>query len=335
MEKKPAYERIVRHLEHLRRQEYLTESQKRWPDFLFHFTDIVNACRVLTDHALFSRHEMETSGKLATDSASPEIIQATPDEWKEYVRLYFRPRTPTQYRNEGIRPRGHLELGGAHCPTPVFFLFKAETVLSLADSLFSNGNLRANRVEVGASADFFTALPFAKIYHDASLHEMNEKEKTTIIFHRQAEVIIPRMLSLDHLCFIYCRSQAEFETLMCLLSPEVRRRWEKKIGVDSKRMFFFSNWTFVERVFMDSRRIHFTFHSSIIEQNHPAFHARLEITNLPENKKYSWESRNFVPPTQRPMEFSIPEWQSYHIAFSLDDHLVYMGDYAADASLVF
>ncbi len=74
--------------------------------------------------SLLSRRQLEKSGKLLTDIAGPEIIESTPDEWKRFVRLYFRPRTPTQYRNEGIRPKGSLKLG-AHCPVPVIFLFDA------------------------------------------------------------------------------------------------------------------------------------------------------------------------------------------------------------------
>lgn len=36
--------------------------------------------------------------------------------------LYFRPRTPTQFHNEGIRPPLQRGQSGAHCPVPIFFV---------------------------------------------------------------------------------------------------------------------------------------------------------------------------------------------------------------------
>jgi hypothetical protein len=54
------------------------------------------------------------------DNASRNVMANTDPYVRDFVRLYFRPQTPTQYRNEGIRPKNMRELE-SHCPVPVFF----------------------------------------------------------------------------------------------------------------------------------------------------------------------------------------------------------------------
>ena len=186
---------ILSHLRSLKDTSWIAESQSRWPDFLYHFTDIHNAIEILRKGELICRSELESTGSLATDIASPEVISSTSDRWKDYVRFYFRPKTPTQYRNEGFRPRNQRELGGAHCPVPIFFLFDIKPIVSREETKFSDGNLAAD-ANVDSTAAFFTSLPFEKIYHERSLWGLDEGEKRKIIFHRHAEVIVPQAVEL-------------------------------------------------------------------------------------------------------------------------------------------
>jgi hypothetical protein len=137
---KPNTPRIRKVLRDLKNAPWLVTARAWWPDYLFHFTDIRNAVSILREGALLSRQEATERGVMVTDNASQEIISQTDDKWQDHVRLYFRPRTPTQYRNEGFRPSDQRELG-AHCPVPVYFLFDSFQVLSREDSLFSGGNL--------------------------------------------------------------------------------------------------------------------------------------------------------------------------------------------------
>jgi hypothetical protein len=185
---KPGYERVFQHIDSLSRQSWLANSQKFWPHHLFHFTDIKNAKSILTEGALFSRQRLIEMRKLDIDIASPEIIKTTPEKWKNHVRLYFRPRTPTQYRNEGIRPKDKLEYGGAHCPIPIVFIFDAKKILTLQSTSFSNGNLAAGGVEVDNNVDFFLSLPFEKIYHDTGFSRLDQSERNSIKFHRHADI---------------------------------------------------------------------------------------------------------------------------------------------------
>jgi len=103
-----------------------------WPRYVYHFTDVHNAASIIRSGYLYSRAEAEQRGLMKVDNASPEIIQRTRPEHLQYVRLYFRPRTPTHYRNEGIRPINQRKLV-AHCPIPVYFCLDALTVLGRAN----------------------------------------------------------------------------------------------------------------------------------------------------------------------------------------------------------
>jgi hypothetical protein len=66
-----------------------------------------NAIKILESGQLLSRKKLIEAGEMITDNASAEVIDNTDEAWKGYVRLYFRPRTPTQHNNQGFRPEPH------------------------------------------------------------------------------------------------------------------------------------------------------------------------------------------------------------------------------------
>lgn len=324
---------ILEHIETLKKQAWLEADQQWWPDYLFHFTDLMNAVSILERGELLSRLELEKTGAMASDNASPDVISQTDPKWKEYVRLYFRPRTPTQYRNEGFRPVKQRELGGAHCPAPIIFMFDAKKILVQSRTRFSDGNLAAANALVGESAKFFASLPFKKVYHDASLWNFSEPEKRNIIFHRHAEVIFPKRLDLAALKWIWCRSQAEFETLLSSLSEEARRNWEKKIGVSGKPRFFFARWCFVERAELTADAIVLKFNPST--ETRGPFHARLEIVESKSGITYTWEEGNFeIEDSQFDLrELKYPE--RYQVSLWLDGQIAYRNQYLGEESPTF
>ena len=325
---KPGYEKISHHIEHLVRQPWLAKSQEFWPRYLFHFTDITNAGHILANDILHCREILENSGPSFIDIAGPQIIKETPQIWKQYVRLYFRPRTPMQYRNEGIRPKEKLELD-AHCPVPVILVFDAKKILTLQTTQFSNGNLRANRVKVSGDTDFYLNLPFEKIYHDSGLHQLNEDEKREIIFHRHAEVIIPKEMDLTGLRYIFCRSHAEFETLINLLPSRKRIKWRYFIRIEPT--LFFKDWFFVKKASLNSSSVTF----SISTVHGPSsFHARVEIEHPETKEKYSWQEQNYNPKeilTFNLSNLSHPDY--YKISFYLDNHLAYQNIYRDESGI--
>jgi len=230
-----------------------------WPRYVYHFTDVHNAASIIESGHLYSRAEAVQRGLMKVDNASGEIIQQTRSEHLKYVRLYFRPRTPTQYRNEGIRPINRRELGGAHCPIPVYFCFDALAVLARDDTEFSDGNMASAWVSHSGERDFFLSIPFHLVFHNRGFAP---EERDEIVFRRNAEVLVPGSLPLDPaLKFIACRSAAERQTLLHLLPPNLRRQWAPRIRLGEQGLFE-RKWTYVEEVVVVDDRVTFRFNPS-------------------------------------------------------------------------
>ena len=300
-----------------------------WPDCLFHFTDIRNAASILRAGAVYSRNEAERRGLMATDSASGQIIGNTSDEWKDQVRLYFRPKTPTQYRNEGFVP-AHMRYYGAHCPVPVYFIFDANAVLSRADSRFSDGNLASSGSKTFSTAAELSGLPFGEIYHNDPI-PLDEPAKGSIIFHRQAEVIVPDWLSLDALRGVVCRSRGEYETLMHILPPQALARWGHiPIRVADRMDLFNKQWPFVESVDLDSRRVVFNFNLPVNRPGGP-FHAESIVTDTLSNLRHTWESGSYTFQNELSLDLeSVGPFEDYSVRLLLDGHLAYADRYQGD-----
>lgn len=204
MHQKPDAESIRIFLEELGNQDWVRRSEKRWwPQLLFHYTDVNNAVRILQDGYLYSREQLENEKGLVVSSGSSAVLAGTDTTIKECVRLYFRPRTPTQFHAEGVRSRPVLARSmfpDAHCPVPVFFLFDSASILTRADSLFSDGSLASPKAQIFKTANELMDLPWTKIYHNSWFDVNKDRD---IVFRRGAEVIVPGRLDLESLRFIY------------------------------------------------------------------------------------------------------------------------------------
>ena len=291
---------LKEHLRRLKQEAWLGRARQWWPDFLFHCTDIQNVVNILKSGELLSRIQVQETSQLKVDIASPEIIKQTSVEWQDYVRLYFRPRTPTQYRNEGFRPKeqwGH----GAHCPVPVYLLLDAFSVLSRAESLFTDGNIAAGTVPMDSVHQLRT-IPFNLVYHDTWFDPPN---RSTIVYHRNAEVLVPKRLDLGAIRRICCRSEAEYETLLHLLPPGTRSRWVNKIGVQSPLNLFHNRWTFVQQTEMSDEKLILRFNQTT---NTPGpFDARIAISEImsESSKTYKWRNQNFVTGPNAELRFTL------------------------------
>ncbi len=225
---------LIRHVE--RWSAHASMRGREWvPRFLYHFTDLRNAVGIVKNSCIFPRETAISRGLMANDNASESVIASTRDEARAKARLYFRPRTPTQYRNEGTRSPQELEMG-AHCPVPVFFLFDFVGVLSQPGVEFSDGGLGTSRARIGASRSLFESIPFQLVYHDAAV---DRSERDEVVFRRHAEVLVAEGLGLDnHLKYIVCRSDAERRTLAELANPSIAR-WRDKLVTAERQLFFF------------------------------------------------------------------------------------------------
>ena len=316
---------IRQHLDELRKAPWLGRNRQWWPACLFHCTDISNVVSILRQGEIVSRRRITSTGQLPRDIASPEVIAGTDPEWQDYVRLYFRPRTPTQYNNEGFRPIGQWAWN-SHCPVPVYLIFDSLAVLSRKDSCFSDGNLGSAYTHVDSNPSFLEQIPFDFVYHDTWF---GPAERDQIVHHRNAEVLVPQRLGLESLRYIGCRSDAEYETLLHLLPTGTRSRWVGKLGVGPNLQLFNRKWTFVEQVEMSTTKAVFRFNSSSCTPGPFDTHLRLEETAT--GMKYGWQNKEYQ--CNQVLELSLSNLQNpsdYTARLFLDDQLAYANRFQGD-----
>jgi hypothetical protein len=129
---------------------------------------------------------------------------------------------------------------------PVFFVFDAKPMLTREAARFSNGNLASPGAQLGKTATFFRNPPWDAIYHDEALRD--PITKSSIIFHRNAEIVFPDAVDLDDLREVVCRSGPEMDSLLFGLGSS-RPRWQDMIRVRRRdERLFFWEWTYIESV---------------------------------------------------------------------------------------
>ncbi|NJN94192.1 MAG: DUF4433 domain-containing protein [Anaerolineales bacterium] len=289
-----------------------------WPRYVYHFTDVNNAVQIIQSRYLYCRTEVEHQNLMAVDNASPTIIQQTHPEHLNYVRLYFRPRTPTQYRNEGLRPIGQRQLDGAHCPVPIYFCFDSFTVLSADETRFSNGNIGSPRAIHSAERDFFFNIPFQLVFHD---EWVSPQERDEIIFRRNAEVLVPDRLALEPaLKFIACRSVAERQTLLHLLPIGLASRWAPRIRLGELGLFY-RRWTYLEEVVTVDNRVIFRFNPNT--ETAGPFQVRFSYQEQGAETVRIWEGQKDRLDSK--LSFQLAEARWGIATLHLDDSLAFAG----------
>jgi hypothetical protein len=236
------------------------------------------------------------------------------------VRLYFGPRTPTQYRNEGIRPSQELTSEGAHCPVPVFLLFDSQELLTQKGVFFTNGNFAyhgQDQFEMGDSADFLSGLPFEAIYHRGIIHG-DQDERSLITFHRHAEVLVQDELGLDSLKWIVCRTGPERDTLLSLLKKDAKS-WESVIRLEGvSENFFERRGTYVEKVVFSQSRLTFTLRPKL-----GPFEVALTLRD-PRDGSVLRRQKEKADRLGRSKEITVPKGiQKVHVILRIDGHLAY------------
>lgn len=177
------------------------------------------------------------------------MINATLDEVKQYGRLYFRPLTPTQYHNEGYKPK-HIRKSevNANCPIPIFFCLDAEEILKMEGTYFVEKGLAGSHHERLKRGEMeFENLNFSKIYHNGP-HDLG----SDITQYRQSEIVRAGGIPITNVIRkIYCRSLAEKQTLLHLLQRQLPYKYKKYYGMieyNPKLSMFFNNGIFIKTV---------------------------------------------------------------------------------------
>lgn len=220
-------------------QQFQGTYRAAWPSRTFHHAPLENAIEILKRGQILSRNA--SNGVRKIDVASREVVN-TRDEAHNYARMYFRPRTPTQFHIEGIRKESECRFGReTHAPILVMFVLDARKVLRLPGVRFSNQNMQRLATESGDDENYFSEIPFSKVFHDSGIGGDH-----SIIAHRHAEVLAPSPLELSScLQRVCCRSEAERKTLLNLLGSS---KWSSRIDVANDITVFQREYAFVEEV---------------------------------------------------------------------------------------
>jgi hypothetical protein len=323
---KPDSQKIIDFIDKLENEPNIKNSERSfWPSFIFHYTPLQTAVKILQDEKLKSRYSLEENNELTMSIGSRVILERTAPHKIKFVRLYFRPRTPTQFHIEGIRTKPEISGFNVHCPIPIFFLFESRKLLVLPETLFTNGNFSKGYVKIGNSAEFLESLPFEKIYH---LGPYNPRINFEIKFHRCAEVLYPNELDLSTLKYICCRSEAEKDTLLHQLPFKIWSDWHSKAIVSRTRLFE-AKWTYLEKVQLLKNEALLYF--SPDSKTPGPFLAKLEIVDNDTGKIYTKEIADFYTNTVSAFKVNIPrDINSYMIKLCLDDNLCYQNSFSED-----
>jgi ssDNA thymidine ADP-ribosyltransferase, DarT len=221
-----------------------------WPSLLFHHAPVQNAVGIIQSGEIRSRRQ--TQGQRPLDVAGAGVIDHR-QRAHDFSRLYFRPRTPTQYHIEGIRRANECQYGpAAHAPVLVMFALEARSILTMPTTRFSDINMQRDEARDGETDAFFGTIDFNKVYHEGGFGG-----DASIANHRAAEVLCHSPLSLtDHLKWIVCRSEAERETLIHMAGAAGRALRPKIVTSDDGKVFE-KRYAFVEKVYASPEGISF------------------------------------------------------------------------------
>lgn len=234
-----------------RNRAMMSAGYEWWPAFIYHFTDIQNAVSILKDGRILCRADAEGQHKMCNENASKAVIDMTDPDVTAYARFYFRPKTPTQYHNEGYKhPNARRFIEGANIPVPIFFLFDTIEMLNTDGVVFSTESQAGHGTDWHAGPDNFGKLAFSEIYNDGPMQNIEHEKKV-----RQAEIAYHGSFEIkNRLKFILCRSEPERITLLSLLESEsidLLRKYQGIIKTNTTKMFY-KNGQYVKDVLMDN-----------------------------------------------------------------------------------
>ena len=294
------------------------EGRAWWPRFVYHYTDVNNAISILNTGVLYSRAQARARSLMVTENANQEIIAYTDPAHLDFVRLYFRPRTPTQYVNEGIKPPSQRDNG--HCPVPVFFVFDLVDVVGRDDARFSRGTLASHKHGHSEKRDYFLkTIPWRQVYGDG-VPKTDAAKKA-----RAAEIVIPGGLPIGpELKGIYCRSPGERVTLIDGLTDGVKATWANKIRIGLAD-FFVRRYPYIANVTgRAGRLIDVKFNMRLF-----ARHGMISIQVEGEQQPRKWEGQ--FPDNTAHRAFRLPEWhRTVHVSIYMEECLAYSGRVVLD-----
>ena len=215
---------------------FLNELKVHGFDGFIHVTDFENFISIMKSGYILSRNEAAKSGFI--DAASNEMISQTRDFVFDFVRFYYRPKTPTFFRNEGIKNTNKDWDWQAHMPIPVCLVF-SESLIDNSNWHFSDGNCASGHTRICNRQSLYQAQKinwntvFSTGPYDKSANLSSEITRI-----RQAEFLYPKKVSTEKLKAIYFRSPADLKHARVILGENDR------FHVDNSKFFLNLNSSF-------------------------------------------------------------------------------------------
>lgn len=221
--------------------------RRHWPSRLFHHAPLETALAIINDGHLRARSDPQR--QQLQDVAAGGVIDNR-QEAHGRVRLYFRPRTPTQFHIEGIRKAADCLYGAnAHAPVLVMFVLDAKRVLTKQDVLFSDQNMQSLNAKTGNDEKFFGTIPFASVFHEGGIAGDH-----SIIASRCAEVLPASPLPLaEVLSSIWFRSEPERDSFLYKLGAAAAQ-WQSRCSVSDELKVFDKRFPFVADIGLSTDR---------------------------------------------------------------------------------
>ncbi len=236
------------------------------------------------------------------------------------VRLYFRPKTPTQWHIEGTRKLGECHYGDAtHAPVLVMFLLDARSVLTQPGVSFSDKNMQLADTNPGNDETYFAQIPFVKVFSEG-----NTGGDRSITEARCAEVLAPTPLNLGgtlrSICF---RSEPEKETLLHMLGDQ-RADWEGFCHVSDALKVFQKEFAFVDMLRLTSEGVIFRLNA---RKDGKLIELKIDVWDSNERHIVDFYNAAHAPVPENPNRNWI--WQqrlphdTYRVEVHLEGHLAY------------
>jgi len=302
-------------------------TQNWWTKYLFHFTDITNALLILDSGSIYSREKAIELGLMQNDNANDSVIAQTSELHKKYARLYFGPSTPTQYSNEGIKPKDCLS-ENAHCPIPIMFVFDFIKIFMLENVNFTDGNL-ATSPNIFNDVKDLEKLNFNLIYHRTWFEP---QDRQVIVNARHSEILVKDNLPLENnLSVLVVRSEAEKETLLYQISDALKQVYQKKIFIQPQTGIFINEWFYIKNVAIINNNIHIKWHYCSRTSCSSKFKLQIIVKRIDDNTTKSLTKTDWYP--TKDMNIALPEDfqnQNIEVLIIIDDRNTYINSFDSE-----
>lgn len=184
-----------------------------------HYTDLTNFFRIMKNEKLFSRNKAIELG--FTDSASQEVLSHTHKYIMDFVRFFYKEKTPTIYKNEGIK----VDNEAPHMPIPVLIIFDESIIYHSEVAFLSGGGGNPHSIctkSINQASKFFdwyvifSRGPIPRFQNNIQ-SVGNDTSGASITNKRNAEFLYPTEIDIKYINKIIFRSPADKKTAEIIL----------------------------------------------------------------------------------------------------------------------